>query len=131
MRRSRRETATSRLRLVVPIAVMALGAAACGSGDGGTTDDAGSTLVVTGTDALEFDPATLSASAGTVTVEFTAEESVEHTFVIEELGDAELVAVDPGGTASGSIELEPGTYTFYCGVAGHRSAGMEGQLTVR
>ena len=39
--------------------------------------------------------------------------------------------VDPGGTSRVSIRLTPGTYTYYCTVAGHRAAGMKGRLTVR
>lgn len=121
-----------RMRLVMPIAMLTVAAVACGSGDGDTTEDREATTVaVTGTDALEFDPGTLTASAGTVTVELTAEDAAEHTFVIEELDDTEVVAVGPGETASGSADLESGAYTFYCSVPGHRSAGMEGELTVQ
>lgn len=119
------------LHLVLALtAVLAL--AACGgggdAGDGPGGD--GRALEVLGTDALAFEPSQLSAPAGEITVELTSEPGVNHTFVIEELGDREVVEAGPGETASGTVELEPGTYTFYCSVPGHREAGMEGILTV-
>lgn len=124
-----------RTHLAAAFAVLAVTAAACGSSDdGGVVDgsdaDGATTVSVTGTDALEFDPGSLTAAAGTVTVELTAEDEVDHTFVIEEVGDTEVVAAAPGETATGDIELEAGSYTYYCNVAGHREAGMEGELTV-
>ncbi len=36
-----------------------------------------------------------------------------------------------GGTKTLSLNLPPGTYTFYCSVPGHEAAGMKGTLTVR
>ena len=108
------------------IGALLLVAAACGDG----VEDAPSAVTVVGTDTLAFEPAELTAAAGTVTVELTSETAVDHTFVIEELGDVEVVAAGPGETATGEVELEPGSYTFYCDVPGHREAGMEGTLLV-
>ena len=36
-----------------------------------------------------------------------------------------------GGSKTLSVSLKPGTYKFYCSVPGHRTAGMEGTLTVQ
>ncbi len=101
---------------------------ACGAD--GETGTGQATVSVTGTDELSFEPADLTASAGTITVELTAEDAVEHTFVVEELGDRQVVAAEPGTTSTGTIELDAGSYTFYCDVPGHRQAGMQGTLTV-
>lgn len=117
-------------RLAATTIAAALALTACSSGGGGDQDAGSSTVAVTGTDGIQFEPSSLTATAGTVTVELTAESGVEHTFVIEELDDMEVAAAAPGETASGTIDLDADTYTFYCSVEGHRSAGMEGELTV-
>ena len=38
---------------------------------------------------------------------------------------------DSGGSKTLSVNLKPGTYTFFCEVPGHRQAGMYGTLTVK
>lgn len=117
------------LRKFIPIAAIAVAGlllAACNGGDA-TTD-----IQVTGTDALAFEPDSFTVPAGEeVTVEFTAEEGVDHDFIIEEIGDEEVAHANPGETVTGTFTIdEPGSYTVYCGVPGHREAGMEADLEV-
>ena len=121
-----------RQTVVVPLAAGLL-AACSGGGDptiggGGDGGDVASTIEVTAGD-LFFEPTDLSAPSGTVTIELENQGAAVHTLVIEETG--ETVAEAAGGeTDTGTIELEPGSYSFYCDVPGHRQGGMEGTLTV-
>lgn len=120
-------------RALVPAVGLALALAACGGGGGGDDTGAGTSsdgaLAVVGTDTLKFEPTSLEAPAGEVAVELTCEAAVAHNFVIEET-DTKVAECSAGGTDTGSTQLEAGDYTYYCDLPGHRSAGMEGTLTV-
>jgi plastocyanin len=138
---------------ILAVAVLAaFGLAACGGDDdddGGDTTAAqeaqtetapsgaggGSTVDVSspsGSD-LAFDQSELTAQAGPVTINYDNPQSISHDVVIEDsagevLGETELISA---GNTSTTVELQPGTYTFFCDVPGHREGGMEGTLTVK
>ncbi len=83
--------------------------------------------------ALAYTATSASTTAGDVEVEFVNPQSLTHDVAIEdsageEVGKTDLIADD---SATTSVELQPGAYTFYCSVPGHREAGMEGTLTVK
>jgi plastocyanin len=71
-----------------------------------------------------------SLPTGPVTFELTCE-SLPHNVVLEGVaGEDPLVECPGAGTATGeTVEIEPGDYTYYCSIPGHRQAGMEGQIT--
>lgn len=78
---------------------------------------------------LAFEPDEITAEAGEDLAIVLTSEDMLHDFTIDELGTH--VAADGGETAEGGVTAaEPGTYTYYCSVPGHRQAGMEGTLTV-
>jgi plastocyanin len=103
--------------------------AAAGGGGGGSTVDistpSGSTLA--------FDQKDATAKAGNVTINFDNKQSLQHDVAVADssgkvIGQTDLVS---SGTANATVDLQPGTYTFYCTVPGHKDAGMEGTLTVK
>ena len=132
--------------IVLLFTLVALVAAGCGGGsdnssssndtatDTGGGSGGGETLQLAAdpSGALKFDPTTLEASAGQVTIDFTNDSSVPHNVTIEGNG-IEEVASDTvtGDKSSVKADLPAGTYTFYCSVDGHKAAGMEGTLTVK
>ena len=92
------------------------------------------TLSADPTGALKFDKTTLTAPAGTVTVEMDNPSSsgVAHGIAVEGNGvDQDGKTVQPGGKSTDTLTLKPGTYTFYCPVPGHEDAGMKGTLVVQ
>jgi plastocyanin len=138
--------------LLVAIALALFGLAACGDDDDdgdttveetteATTDTAASgggggaaidiSAAADGT--LAYDQTEVEAAAGSDTLNFDNPASLSHDVVIEDSGGGEVGATDliSESSTSTTVELEPGEYTFYCSVAGHRDAGMEGTLTVK
>lgn len=120
------------------LAAMAAGSIAitgCGGGDdggdGGTATPSTADVVVHGNDQLKFDQAQYSAAAGSVDIALVNDGSLPHTLLFEKVSSfKKLTVTKKGETATGTATLEPGTYTIYCDVAGHRSAGMEAKLIV-
>jgi uncharacterized cupredoxin-like copper-binding protein len=77
----------------------------------------------------EYDPAEITIQAGEDMAIVLTATDIEHDFTIDGLDTH--VSAEAGETAEGGLRAdEPGTYTFYCSVEGHREAGMEGTLTV-
>ena len=80
---------------------------------------------------LKFDQAELSAKAGKVTFNYNNPSQVPHALEIEGNGVEEETETITESDASVTVDLEPGTYEYYCPVDGHKAAGMEGTLTVK
>ena len=80
---------------------------------------------------LAFEQDSLTAPAGSVTFAFTNEANIPHDFKIEKDGE-DVGGTDPvtGDSTEATVELEAGTYTYYCSIGNHREQGMEGELTV-
>ncbi|OWY63122.1 hypothetical protein B7486_54800 [cyanobacterium TDX16] len=98
------------------------------SGSGGS-DDGGGEAATASVPLTEFAiPATTVAAGGSLHV--TNDGSVAHNLVVEdtEVATADL---DSGGEEHLALEgVEPGTYTMFCSIPGHRDGGMEAELTV-
>jgi plastocyanin len=113
---------------VVEEATTETGGATGGGGEGGTLE-----VAAPADGSFAYEPTSLTTSAGTVTINFDNPAALSHDVVVEdesgtEVGKTDLVSE---GETSTTVDLEPGTYTYYCDVAGHREGGMEGTLTVK
>jgi plastocyanin len=129
------------LLLVLAASVLALSACGGGSSSSSTTPAAtgagggggGSSTVKISADpsgALKYEQTDVSATAGSITIDFTNMSSLPHDVTIEGNGASGATDQITDSTTSTTVDLEPGTYTFFCSVDGHRAAGMEGTLTV-
>jgi uncharacterized cupredoxin-like copper-binding protein len=101
---------------------------------GGSANAPGGTLHLKAdpSGALRFNVKSLAARAGKVTLVMRNPSSLSHSVAIQGNGvNAAGQVVAQGGTSTASATLNPGTYTFYCTVPGHREAGMLGALTVK
>jgi plastocyanin len=105
-------------------------------GAGGTSGSSAAGAVKLSADpggALRFNVSTLHAKAGSVTLEMAnpASSHVPHGVAVQGNGvDKDSKIVPSGATATLTVTLKPGTYSFYCPVQGHEAAGMKGTLIV-
>ena len=143
---------------LVPISVLAvlasLALVACGGDDETTTtgaDTGGTEATTTGggggggaaetlqlaadPSQIAYDTTSLTAKAGSVTIDFdNPNDALPHDVCVEAEGDEDLGCSDTVTGSKSSLDLQdlkPGTYTFYCSVDAHREAGMEGTLKVQ
>jgi plastocyanin len=81
---------------------------------------------------LAFQFANATAQAGQVTIQAKNPQPTGHNIAIQGNGvDQKGPVIQNGATSKVSVNLKPGTYTFYCSVPGHREGGMVGKLTVK
>ena len=118
---------------IVVLATAAAVAGACGADQpaGSPTPVPSGTLAVNAHE-FKYDPSTLTAPAGQVTIAVTNTGNIEHEFEIfkgDHLVD-EVEGLVPGVTKTLTVTLEAGEYTYVCKLAGHEEQGMKGTLTV-
>jgi plastocyanin len=78
---------------------------------------------------IEWEQAPETLPPGDIDFALENRGAIQHTVVIEELGDEKILDAAGGESDEATVTLESGEYTYYCDVPGHR-ATMEGTLTV-
>ncbi len=143
--------------LATSAAILVLGLSACGGGSSTTSRSVSSTpavapsaptsstttsggqtitalnLAADPSGGLKFTKSSLTAKAGKVKIQFTNATPLGHNLTIQQGSNGPVIGATPtftGATKTLTVNLKPGTYTFYCSVPGHRAAGMKGTLTV-
>jgi uncharacterized cupredoxin-like copper-binding protein len=75
-----------------------------------------------------FTPSSISVNHGVVTFRFTNRGRIGHDLNVD--GKTTPI-INPGKTATITVSLKKGTYTFICTVPGHAKLGMRGTLKVK
>ncbi len=110
--------------------VATAGLAACGGDDSGSTAPTnveGADVTVVARD-IEYTEAVYGASAGEITIALQNKGAIAHDIHIEGVEEDFAILAAPGDTETGTITLEPGTYTLYCSIPGHDA--MKAKLEV-
>jgi hypothetical protein len=82
---------------------------------------------------LTFSKRLLIARRREVKIAFTNHSGLPHNLTIA-TSSRRVIGATPtfrAGARALTLDLPPGTYTFYCSVPGHRGGGMQGKLVVK
>lgn len=79
---------------------------------------------------LAFEKTEVRAKAGTITLRMPNPSVMPHNIAVDEPEEAIGEVVNQGGVSEITVDFPPGTYEYYCSVAGHRAGGMVGTLIV-
>jgi plastocyanin len=102
-----------------------------GGGETATAENGELDLPVVEGGAFRYTAGAAEAPAGALTITSENPQATPHNIALEGNGVLEEgEVVTDGGVSEVQADLEPGTYTFFCSVPGHREAGMAGELTV-
>jgi plastocyanin len=98
-------------------------------GRAGGSPEAGAKPIQVQAQNFSFDPDTLRVKAGQEIALRLQSEDSSHDFAIDGLGT--VADVSGGETTTARLRIdEPGKYTYFCTIPGHRDGGMEGTITV-
>jgi uncharacterized cupredoxin-like copper-binding protein len=124
---------------VAAIALACLVLAGCGGGGGKGGSDSvtvtapaggGTPSVTIEAHDVFFTPKQVKAPAGKLKIDYVEKGSQQHTLAIDGVKGFKL-EVGPGSkSATGTVDLKPGEYSFYCTIPGHRAQGMSGTFTI-
>jgi len=114
--------------VAVLLVAAALGTAACGRRPAPPGGEAPRPPIDVVAAEWTFQPSPLTVHAGPVTFRIRNQGVVDHNFGVEGRPGAEVDGIKPGESKTLSVRLDPGTYTAYCSLPGHREAGMVAEV---
>ena len=82
---------------------------------------------------FQFTPNDLTAKTGEMVFVVSNQGLIEHNLVVDVAGGnkiAQIAIIEPGETKMIKTSLPAGTYRIYCGLPGHKEAGMVATLRV-
>jgi Cu+-exporting ATPase len=133
VRRPARRTMAARLRDASFLAATALIALALAGGvmAADRAIEASAQPVTITARAMRFEPDVVHVAAGSwVSVTLVNDDQVLHDWMVEGIENVDTPARPGQGTSVRFIIDEPGSYPFFCSIAGHAEAGMVGTLVV-
>ena len=117
--------------LVVGFVTLFAGCGGNGAPGNGTVRTDGNGIRIVLSDTMRFDPATITVQAGREVVLYLRNAGqLTHNFSIDRANVNQNVAPGAEATVVFTAPADPGQFEFYCGVPGHRGAGMVGALVV-